>query len=70
MDRRFGVVQEGAVLDQFGVKAAIVGMIDFLGHQPVVKRADLADGLVNVHNKGGVFRNGGSDRESQKDRQH
>ena len=69
VDRRPGVVQEGAVLDQFGVQAAIVGMVDFLGHQPVMKRADLPDGLVNVDNKGGAFRSGGSDRESQKDRQ-
>ena len=68
MDGPRGVVQKGTVLDQFGVKAAVVGMVDFLGHQSVVQRADFPDGLVNINNKSGVFRNGGSDRESQQDR--
>ena len=41
-------ILEDAVLDQFSVKAAIVGVIDFLGHQAVEHGADFRAGFVNL----------------------
>ncbi len=46
--RAVGVVHEGAVADQLGIEAAIVGVIDLLGHEAVEGGADLGDGLLRI----------------------
>src|ERR1035438_9309398 len=49
MNRRCCVIEKSAVLNQLGVKSAIVTVVDFLGHQPVENRADFSDGAVCIH---------------------
>jgi hypothetical protein len=53
---------EGAVTDQLGVKAAIVGVVDLLGHEAVEFGADFGDGLAGVdfENRRGCLTEGSS----------
>jgi hypothetical protein len=41
------IVAEDAVLNQFRVQAAVVAVIDLLGHQAVERRADLMAGMID-----------------------
>ena len=55
--RRCGsIVEERAVADEFSVEAAIVSVVDLLGHQPVEERADLARRRCCVDRYGGPRR--------------
>jgi len=40
--------QEGAIVDEFGVEAAVVGVVDLFGHEAIEGGADLGDGLGGV----------------------
>jgi hypothetical protein len=42
------VFTDGAVADQLRVKAAIVGEVDLLGHQPIEGGADLGRGMIDL----------------------
>ena len=53
------IIEKGAVANQFGVKSAIVGMVDFFGHQAVELRADFSGGMSRVHRDGGIGGEGG-----------
>ena len=58
---------EGAIADEFGVEAAIVGMIDLFGHDAVEGRAYSSDGLGGVDGKRGrVLSNGCEGRQPKK----
>jgi len=46
------VVLKDAVLNQFAVKAAIVGVVDFFGHHSVERRTDLDAGVLQVDVQG------------------
>ena len=46
---------EGAVADELGVEAAVVGVVDLLGHEAVEVGADFGDGLGGVDGKGGAL---------------
>ena len=63
---------EGAVADHFGVEAAVVGVVDLLGHEAVEGGADFGDGLVGVNGEdrglgeGGSGEGGGEERRTSK----
>ena len=42
--RRRRIVEKGSILHQLGIQAAVVGVIDLLGHQSVEEPADVAGG--------------------------
>ena len=49
MHRAFGVVLERTVLNQFGVEAAITGMIDFLEENAIEAGANLCPKMFGIH---------------------
>ena len=60
-----GVVMEDAVLNQLAVKAAIVGVIDLLGHQSVEGWADLDAGVLEINVQCAGVGLGESDQEAE-----
>ena len=49
MDRAFGVVLERTVLNQFGVEAAITGVVDFLEENAIEAGAHLCPKMFGIH---------------------
>jgi hypothetical protein len=43
---------EGSISDEFGIEAAIIGVIDFFGHEAVEGGADGYAGLVEIKSYG------------------
>ncbi len=60
---------EGAVVDEFGVEAAVVGVVDLFGHDAVEGGAYLGDGFGGVDAKGGVGLGDGGERGEQQRRE-
>ncbi len=42
-------VAEGAVAHQFGIEAAVVGVVDLFGHEAVERGADLRGGVIHLN---------------------
>ena len=63
------VVLEGAVGDEFGVEAAVVGVVDLLGHDAVEGGADVGGGVGGIDGEGGSGLgegiSGGEDEEGE-----
>ena len=53
---------EGAVVDELGVEAAVVGVVDLFGHEAVEGGADFGDGLGGVDGEGGGALSDSSER--------
>ena len=54
MHGRIRVVQKSAILDQFGIEAAVIAVINLLGHQPVKHGTDRGDGVSGVNGERGI----------------
>ena len=61
------VILKRAVLNEFGIESAIVGMIDFLGHQAaeVGRDGDAGFADVDIERRGGGLCAGGRDAEME-----
>jgi hypothetical protein len=66
VDRRFVVVLEDAVTHQFRIQTAVIGVVDFLGHQAVQGRADRHAWLGQVDRDDGLRRRQWGDQEGQR----
>jgi hypothetical protein len=67
------IVLEGTVGDELGVEAAVVGVVDFLGHDAVEGGADLGGGVQGVNGEGGGGLSegvGGGEDEEGEDEAH
>ena len=58
---------EGAVADEFGVEAAIVGVVDLFGHDAVEGGAYFCDGFGGVDGEGGGGLGGGDKRRNSEE---
>jgi len=67
--RRFlCIVQKSAVLQQLGVKSAIVAMIDLLGHQAIKHRAAFRQGRARINDQHRLIGAGGCERRKEPSR--